>query len=70
MSEPQRVWVLIDRQNCYRDARRAFHAPGDPSSYGQVSPRKLGELLVAKGGAWGQGPEAGRRADLHRTPLA
>ncbi len=47
---PLRTWVLIDAQNVYKDAREAFHAPeSDPSSYGQVSPRRLAELLVSRG---------------------
>ncbi len=47
-SSPLRVWVFIDAQNLYRDARDAFHSPGDPSSYGQVDPRKFGELVASR----------------------
>ena len=48
--EPKRVWVFIDGQNVYKDAREAFHPqlPGDPpapASYGYVYPDKLAALL-------------------------
>lgn len=46
---PLRVWVFIDSQNLYRDARRAFHAETDPSSYGQIQPMLLGEMLASRG---------------------
>ena len=42
-----RVKVFIDSQNCYRDARRTFFAPAEPSTKGQVSPRRFGEVLAA-----------------------
>jgi len=48
---PLRVWVFIDAQNLYRDARDAFHSSGDPSSYGQVDPRKFGELVASRASA-------------------
>jgi uncharacterized LabA/DUF88 family protein len=48
---PLRVWVFIDAQNLYRDAREAFHAQGGPSSYGQVNPRQFGELVVSRSSA-------------------
>lgn len=51
------VWLFIDAQNFYNDARRAFYDPdNDPGAYGQVSPRELGELLVAKRVAAGRRP--------------
>ncbi|HWC13678.1 MAG TPA: NYN domain-containing protein [Actinomycetota bacterium] len=40
---------MIDAQNCYRDARRAFHQETDPSSFGQVDPWKLGQLVASRG---------------------
>ena len=43
-----RVSLFIDFQNAYRGARTAFHDDErDPSSYGQIAPRSLGELLAA-----------------------
>jgi hypothetical protein len=47
--KPRRVWVLVDAQNVYRDARRAFHNEDDPSSFGQIWPHKLAELLAGRG---------------------
>jgi uncharacterized LabA/DUF88 family protein len=47
---PLRVWVFIDAQNLYRDARDAFHRQG-PSSYGQVHPRKFADLIASRGSA-------------------
>jgi uncharacterized LabA/DUF88 family protein len=41
------VKIFIDAQNCYRDARRTFFTPADPSVRGQISPRRFGEALVA-----------------------
>lgn len=46
---PLRVWVFIDAQNLYRDARRSFHARDAPSSFGQVDPRKFGLLVATRG---------------------
>jgi NYN domain len=49
---PARVGVFIDYQNCYNEARRAFHDPdNDPGEYGHFSPRGLADLMVgmAKG---------------------
>jgi hypothetical protein len=43
-----RVLVFLDEKNVYKDARQAFFAPYDPSPYGQFSPGKLADLLVAK----------------------
>lgn len=43
-----RVAVFIDYQNVYHAARRAFHAPNAPPSFGQISPRKLAALLHLK----------------------
>ncbi len=43
---PQRVWVFIDAQNLYRDARRAFHPSVARASDGQVDPIKLANLLA------------------------
>lgn len=44
-----RVAVFIDYQNVYRRARDAFHAGlGQPSSFGQVSPRAIGDEIVAR----------------------
>ena len=58
-----KVWLFIDAQNFYNDARRAFYDPkADPVAYGQVSPRELGELLVAKRMAAGRRP-----CDLERV---
>jgi uncharacterized LabA/DUF88 family protein len=48
---PLRVWVFIDAQNLYRDARDAFHAHTAPSSFGQVDPRRFGLLLAARSSA-------------------
>ena len=42
-----RVSLFIDFQNAYRGARTAFHEEQGPSSYGQISPRSLGDLLAA-----------------------
>ena len=42
-----RVSLFIDFQNAYRGARTAFHGEQDPSSYGQIRPRSLGDLLAA-----------------------
>lgn len=42
-----KVKVFIDAQNCYRDARRTFFTPADPSVRGQISPRRYGEVVVA-----------------------
>ena len=48
--DPMRVWVFIDAQNVFRDAREAFHNPAhDPASYGHVRPDKLARLLVTLG---------------------
>jgi hypothetical protein len=55
-SAPLRVWVFIDAQNLYRDARDAFHRRGDPSSYGQVQPRQFGELVTSRGSGRTQRP--------------
>lgn len=44
-----RVAVFIDYQNVYMRARDSFAAPGAPSRVGQVEPRRLGEMLVARG---------------------
>lgn len=43
-----RIKVFIDYQNVYEDARRAFFGLGDPVSSGQISPRRLGELLLRR----------------------
>lgn len=43
-----RVSLFIDYQNVYHGARNAFHGDGVPHSAGQVSPPRLGELLVAR----------------------
>ena len=43
-----RTAVFIDYQNVYHAARRAFHAKNDPSSFGQIEPRKLAELLCRR----------------------
>ena len=43
-----RTAVFIDYQNVYHTARRAFHAPSDPASFGQIAPRKLAELLCRR----------------------
>jgi uncharacterized LabA/DUF88 family protein len=45
----RRVAVFIDYQNSYGAAREAFHVAGDPVRYGQFSPRRLANLLAAKG---------------------
>lgn len=52
----QKVWLFIDAQNFYNDARRAFYTEDDPGSWGQVHPWKLGELLVAARLALGRPP--------------
>jgi len=56
--QPQRVWVFIDSQNVYRDARRAFHGERDPARCGQIDPRRLADLLTERG------PEDDPRARL------
>ncbi|MEX0833420.1 MAG: NYN domain-containing protein [Actinomycetota bacterium] len=48
MAQPKRVWVLIDGQNCYNDARRAFHLRSDPAERGQTSPLELAQLLLTQ----------------------
>jgi uncharacterized LabA/DUF88 family protein len=48
--KPRRVWVLIDGQNAYRDARRSFHdEKNDPPSLGQFHPHKLAQMLADRG---------------------
>jgi uncharacterized LabA/DUF88 family protein len=59
-----RTWVFIDGQNCYNDARRAFHHPRDSPQSGQIHPMKLAELLVQKGQA-----NDGRPRELERVLL-
>jgi uncharacterized LabA/DUF88 family protein len=47
---PLRVWVLIDHQNVYNDARRAFFDPdNDAGIHGNFNPRKLAERLASQG---------------------
>jgi uncharacterized LabA/DUF88 family protein len=47
---PLRVWVFIDSQNVYRDAREAFHDhKKDPGSYGQIYPRNIAEMVTQRG---------------------
>ena len=41
-----RLKVFIDAQNVYRDARRSFFSPVDPSFMGQISPRRFGEAVT------------------------
>lgn len=43
-----RVSLFIDYQNVYHGARNAFHHDDAPPSAGQISPRRLGNLLVAR----------------------
>lgn len=43
-----RIAVFVDYQNVYHAARRAFHDRNAPPSSGQISPRKLAELLSLK----------------------
>ena len=43
-----RVSLFIDYQNVYHGARNAFHHDDAPRSAGQISPRRLGNLLVAR----------------------
>ena len=43
-----RLCVFIDYQNVYMGARKAFHAPTDPGSLGQIDPLKLAEAICAK----------------------
>lgn len=48
--KPKRIWVLIDSQNLYNDARRAFHDPDDDfPSLGQVYPDALAKLVAERG---------------------
>ena len=42
------MWLFIDRQNFYRDARRALGCDGQSSAFGQVDFSKLGELLLSR----------------------
>ena len=42
-----RVSLFIDYQNVYHGARKAFHGSQGAHSSGQVSPRRLGDLLAA-----------------------
>jgi uncharacterized LabA/DUF88 family protein len=59
---PPRVWVFIDAQNLYKDARDAFHDPhDDPASFGQVYPDKLATLFLSMR----TGPE--RQLDMVRV---
>lgn len=44
-----RVWVFIDAQNVYRDARRSFFQETDSSNLGQVDHAKLATLLAERG---------------------
>lgn len=44
----QRTFVLIDSQNMYKGARRAFFAESAPSRHGQYDPQSLAELLVSR----------------------
>jgi hypothetical protein len=44
-----RVWVFVDAQNVYKDARRAFFQDTDPSNLGQVDHAKLATLLAERG---------------------
>jgi len=44
-----RVWVFVDAQNVYKDARRAFFQDSDPSNLGQVDHAKLATLLAERG---------------------
>ncbi len=47
-----RVKMFIDYQNTYMGARESFGEPhGDPFTFGQVYPRRLGILLRTKGEA-------------------
>jgi uncharacterized LabA/DUF88 family protein len=46
VGEPLRVFVFVDAQNVYRDARRAFFSEGDPSSFGQIHVGKYGLHLT------------------------
>jgi uncharacterized LabA/DUF88 family protein len=43
-----RVGVFIDYQNVFGTARQCFHSPPRSSVDGQVDPRRLAELLVAR----------------------
>ena len=43
-----RVSLFIDFQNVYHGARYAFHHGGGPSSNGQISPRRVADLLCAR----------------------
>lgn len=44
---PQRVALFVDYQNVYKGARETFHDKLSPSSWGQVFPRAVGELICA-----------------------
>ena len=43
-----RVSLFIDYQNVYHGARRIFHQSDAHNSFGQVSPRELGEFLCRR----------------------
>ena len=43
-----RVSLFIDYQNTYHGARLAFHHNEGPASFGQVTPRSVGEMLCER----------------------
>ncbi len=43
----RRVALFIDYQNVYKGARETFHERRSPSSWGQVFPRAMGELICS-----------------------
>lgn len=62
------VWVFIDSQNFYNDARRAFYPEDEnhPGSYGQVKPWALGELLIQKRTEAGRPPSLLERVKVYK----
>jgi hypothetical protein len=55
-----RVAVFIDYQNTYMGARRAFRMESDPSTSGQIYPRRLGIAVTSLG----RGVDASRRLEI------
>lgn len=48
VSVPKRVILFVDYQNVYRCARDAYEATGAPSSFGQVLPLRIGQLICSE----------------------
>ena len=44
----RRIALFVDYQNVYKGARESFHPSDAPSSWGQVFPRALADLICAR----------------------